>query len=426
MKKAYIAVAAALIILTAWLVISRIPAPEAIITFDGVRDTLVADLTCDAGSRTLRGTQTLTAVNRAGVTLDEILLRAPMSAFGGRTTVAHVMVNGESVPCSADPGDDTVLRIDRAWAADETIRIDMTVMLTYPRTDGAAILTLPQIALAEDGAWRTDAFDALSGRSYAAAMDVRVTVDGQIAAQLQGAREASFAVAPDAKPVSKDVGGVRVIVMGATWRETRRLLSAAENALHDLEKAGFAYPFASLRVASAQAEGDGLSLSGLVALSPQKDADVLRRQLTRLIAQQTFGTLVENDPWNAPWLSVSLASAAELLCYRMRAGQQAYEERFFGEVEIATRVTRPAGVTVGAGTAHFGSVSEMTQVLRDQGGAMLMGVAEAVGYEAFADALRAYAQACAHGFGSLDALCGALEAATGSDWRGYLTDELSL
>ena len=48
MKKAYIAVAAALIILTAWLVISRIPAPEAIITFDGVRDTLVADLTCDA------------------------------------------------------------------------------------------------------------------------------------------------------------------------------------------------------------------------------------------------------------------------------------------------------------------------------------------------------------------------------------------
>ena len=92
---------------------------------------------------------------------------------------------------------------------------------------------------------------------------------------------------------------------------------------------------------------------------------------------------------------------------------------------MGARLTRPAGVCVGAGTAHFGGETEMTQVLRDQGAAMLLGIEQAVGETAFLDALRLYVDQNAGGVGSLSALEEALLSVTGSDWSGYLEDELA-
>ena len=149
------------------------------------------------------------------------------------------------------------------------------------------------------------------------------------------------------------------------------------------------------------------------------------QRLTRLIARQTFGILVENDPYHAPWLSVSLASACELAAYRQRKGEAAYEERFVQTVEIASRLTRPHGVTVGASADRFGGDAEMTQVLRDQGGAMLMGIEQAVGQEAFAQALGQYARKNVGQIASQQELERALLESTGSAWDGYLEDELA-
>ena len=65
-------------------------------------------------------------------------------------------------------------------------------------------------------------------------------------------------------------------------------------------------------------------------------------------------------------------------------------------------------------TEHFGDDGEMTQVLRDQGAASLMGIDTAVGGEAFIRALQIYADENAGGTGSLEKLESALEQATGS------------
>ena len=92
---------------------------------------------------------------------------------------------------------------------------------------------------------------------------------------------------------------------------------------------------------------------------------------------------------------------------------------------MATRLTRPHGVTVGAGTDHFGGDAEMTQVLRDQGAAMMIGIEQAVGEEAFLDALQAYVRENAGGIADRAAMEAALDAATGSRWDGYLEDELT-
>ena len=73
------------------------------------RDFVRAVLDYDAGTRTLRGTQTLTLTNRTGETLEEIVLRAYMN---GRDD-ASVIVSGASIggePVSLTPIEYDILK----------------------------------------------------------------------------------------------------------------------------------------------------------------------------------------------------------------------------------------------------------------------------------------------------------------------------
>ena len=67
----------------------------------------------------------------------------------------------------------------------------------------------------------------------------------------------------------------------------------------------------------------------------------------------------------------------------------------------------------------------MTQVLRDQGAAMLLGIEQAVGGETFISALQIYIRDNAGGVVTVENLAAALREASGSSWDGYLTDGLS-
>ena len=423
---------------------------EPIAAQDG-RDFMQASLTYDPGTRTLRGTQTLTATNRGGEARTEAVLRLYMNGEAGASvSVSGVTVDGRSVSCSQEEDDPTVLRIPFDWAAGQTVEVGFTVMIKHAQTDAAALITLPALAVFEDGAWRTDAFDELADPSYAEAFDCTISLvspdeakaafggaliksrwetgvgETLYTAQMQGARDIAFALCKGGAVRQRQVDGVLVTAIAGGSATASALLARAQEALESLDKAGFAYPFATLAIVQADAGfEDGVIGSGFVALGRQSDKELFVQRLTRLIARQTFGILVENDPFNAPWLSVSLASACELAAYRQRKGEAAYEERFAQTVEIASRLTRPHGVTVGASADRFGGDAEMTQVLRDQGGAMLMGIAQAVGQEAFAQALMQYARENAGRIAAQQDLEHALLEVTGSAWDGYLDDELA-
>ena len=409
----------------AWLMQKK---PQEIVPLEPVsgRDFMQVSLTYDEGLRTLRGTQTLSAKNRSEADRDNIVLRLYMNGWEGcSAVVSGISVTGESAAYAQDADDPTVLTIGYPWKAQEEITIGWTVMITHAKAEDAAVITLPGIAMHENGAWRTDAYDDLAEPSYAGAFDYAIELDGRITAQMRMARDASFALNSGAAK-EKELLGVRIRALAQDSRTAKMLLEQAETALKSLNDAGIAYPYDALTIAQANTDReDGLALSGLIALEADADKEQLLRKITRLIAKQTFGIWIENDPWNAPWLSHTLASCAELLAYRERRGTAAYEERFFGELELSTRLTRPVGVTAGAGTAHFGSDSEMTQVLRDQGAAMLLGVEQAIGKDAFVTALTLYVQQCGGQTGSFEALQSALEQASGSSWAGYLTDMLS-
>ncbi len=423
------------------------------------RDSLLITAQATEDMRTLKGNMQLTTTNRTGGELTELVFRLYANGVReGSMVVSGVTIDGNAVSFATDADDPSVLRVPYALKSGDTVDVAFRFALTVPRgeseiarTDDSALLigALPMLAMWENGAWRTDAYDALAETSYAQPVDIQMALtvpekvnaafggawtdeqrngDGTktLTMQLEGARDISLAMRAGGSMRQAMSGDILVTALAENSRTAARLLEAACKALEAVESVGLAYPFPSLTVVQAQSgHEDGTIGTTLLAVDGTKKGDTLLQQLTRLCARQIFGVQVENDPWNAPWLSQTLASCVELLAYRGREGDAAYEKRFYSEVEVAMRLTRPHGVNVGASTEHFGDDSEMTQVLRDQGAASLMGIDTAVGGEAFIRALQIYADENAGGTGSLEKLESALERATGSAWDGYLSDMLA-
>ncbi len=423
------------------------------------RDSMLITAQATEDMRTLKGNMQLTTTNRTGGELTELVFRLYANGVRkGSMVVSEMTIDGKETSFAPDADDPSVLRVPYALKSGDMADISLHFALTIPRgeseiarTDDSALLigALPMPAMWENGAWRTDAYDALAETSYAQPVDIQMalTVPEKVKAafggawtaeqqngdgtktltmQLEGARDISLAMRAGGSMRQAMSGDILVTALAENSRTAARLLEAACKALEAVENVGLAYPFPSLTVVQAQSgHEDGTIGTALLAVDGTKKGDALLQQLTRLCARQIFGVQIENDPWNAPWLSQTLASCVELLAYRGREGDAAYEKRFYSEVEVAMRLTRPHGVNVGASTEHFGDDSEMTQVLRDQGAASLMGIDTAVGGEAFIRALQIYADENAGGTGSLEKLESALEQATGSAWDGYLSDMLA-
>ena len=423
------------------------------------RDSLLITAQATEDMRTLKGNMQLTTTNRTGGELTELVFRLYANGVReGSMVISEMTIDGKETSFAPDADDPSVLRVPYALKSGDMADISLHFALTIPRgeseiarTDDSALLigALPMPAMWENGAWRTDAYDALAETSYAQPVDIQMALtvpekvnaafggawtaeqrngDGTktLTMQLEGARDISLAMRAGGSMRQAMSGDILVTALAENSRTAARLLEAACKALEAVESVGLADPFPSLTVVQAQSgHEDGTIGTALLAVDGTKKGDALLQQLTRLCARQIFGVQVENDPWNAPWLSQTLASCVELLAYRGREGDAAYEKRFYSEVEVAMRLTRPHGVNVGASTEHFGDDSEMTQVLRDQGAASLMGIDTAVGGETFIRALQIYADENAGGTGSLEKLESALEQATGSAWDGYLSDMLA-
>lgn len=379
---------------------------------------------------TLKIEQTFYLTNRTGAALEEIVLRLYANASASSAVKSlEASINGDPVGAKIDEDDATLVTIARPWAKDEEIDLTLWTEIQTDLDEGIAVVALPVLASFRQGQWQTELFDPLAGRMDAPQMngysDIRYP-QGWKAVSADGARGLTLAVSKNACVRWREIGGVAVSAMADDVFAANRLLDCAKTALESLEAIGLSYPFASLSIADAQPIcADGDVYSGMIVLQSKGKKEELIQRMTRLIAAQTFGALVGNDAWNAPWLSRSLSSAAELIAYRHRKGQTAFQARFEEEIEIASRITRPYGVTVGADIRRFGGDAEMTQVLRDQGGAMLLGIEQAIGEEAFMAALRLYIEENAGGFADRAALERALETAGGGSWSGYLEDELN-
>ncbi len=405
--------------------------------------------------RTVKGDVLFKAENQTGERLSEVVLRGYANGeTPGALIVSSAAFDGQEVNVKQDEEDPTVFRIPCDWKNGEMAEIRWHFALTVPkdagvlsRGDDSALLVgaIPVPVMWENGAWRTDAWDALAEPSYAQAFDmtfslnlpkdIQAAMGGVLSvtdeengtktwtAQMHGARDLSFALVRGGVLRQKETEHVLISALGTDGGQAGKLLRSAEKAVEALSDLGI-YPGDALTVVRADSgKADGAIGSGLLVVSGEAEGEALDRQMIRLAARQVFGVQVENDPWEAPWLSQSLASVVELLSYRREKGEAAYEKRFYEEIEVSTRLTRPRGVNVGGGVKAFRDDEEITQVLRDQGAAGLLGIEQAVGEDAFVRALVRYANE--NDMGSLEALARALQEETGSDWTGYLADMLA-
>lgn len=457
MKKTVIALCLAVLVLAIiFWGIRKEPLLEHSIQMPQAGSVLTADAVVTQDLRTVKGDVHFRAENKTGQTLSEIVLRGYANGeTPGALLVSGATVNGQAADVKQDEDDPTVFRIPCTWQSGETAEISWHFALTVPknagtlsRDDDSALLVgaIPVPAMWEDGAWRTDLWDALAEPSYTRAFDMTFSLnlpkDIQAAmggvltgvednadgtrtwtAQMNGARDLSFALRRGGTFRQKETENVLISVLDADRGQAGKLLRSAEKAVKALKALGLNPGDALTIVQADTGKVDGMIGSGLLVVSGEAEGEALDRQMIRLAARQIFGVQVENDPWQAPWLSQSLASAVEMLCYRNEKGEAAYEERFYGEIEVSTRLTRPHGVNVGAGVQAFRDDEEMTQVIRDQGAAELLGIEQAAGGDTFVRALIRYVQD--NETGSFEALARALEAETGSDWSGYLADVLS-
>ena len=90
--------------------------------------------------------------------------------------VSGVTIDGNAASFAPDADDPSVLRVPHALKSGDTADVALRFALTIPRgeseiarTDDSALLigALPMPAMWENGAWRTDAYDALAETSYA-------------------------------------------------------------------------------------------------------------------------------------------------------------------------------------------------------------------------------------------------------------------
>ena len=152
---------------------------------DAARDFMSASLVYDAGTRTFRGTQTLRATNRTGEDLEEAVLRLMMNGADEESvSITNVTVNGESVRAQTDEEDPTVVRIPVSWASGATVELAWTLMIRHAKESTSSLITLPQMAVWEEGDWRTDAYDALCDAPFAQAFDYALSVNAADASPL--------------------------------------------------------------------------------------------------------------------------------------------------------------------------------------------------------------------------------------------------
>lgn len=249
------------------------------------RDSLLITAQATEDMRTLKGNMQLTTTNRTGGELTELVFRLYANGIReGSMVVSGVTIDGNAVSFATDAEDSSVLRVQHALKSGDMADVSLHFALTIPRgeseiarTDDSALLigALPMPAMWENGAWRTDAYDALAETSYAQPVDIQMALtvpekvnaafggawtaeqrngDGTktLTMQLEGARDISLAMRAGGSMRQAMSGDILVTALAENSRTAARLLEAACKALEAVESVGLAYPFPSLTVVQAQ------------------------------------------------------------------------------------------------------------------------------------------------------------------------------
>lgn len=188
--------------------------------------------------------------------------------------------------------------------------------------------------------------------------------------------------------------GVKLRVLANTASDAQAMLDSALPVMNWLEETFGAYPWPSLTIVETDYLYDGLAYPGVIQVSDSLTGPAQRKELDQAIvslcADQYFGCIVGNNPSGAPWLGESVSAFASLLYYEAKNGYDDYLVRLNRQVLAALQTTIPGGMTVDSEAERFNSRMEYEIVVTDRGTAVLHEMRQAMGEDAFMEALSTY------------------------------------
>ena len=382
---------------------------------DGERDAMTVSLEATEDLRTIKGEMRLTAANRTGGDLSEIVLRAYANAIQpGSVTLSDATVNGERASISADSDDPSVWRIETPWRAGETAEVCWRVSLIVPRgegeigrTDESALLigALPTPAMWENGAWREDAYCAVgdpfvsdcsnyevtlvapAGYVCAASAkpSVKTMADGRMRYTMQGdaMRDFAFALSASWQTAQKSVNGVTVTAYAGDQKAAGRAAGYAAEALKTYARLYGAYAYDQLTVCEVDFPLGGMEYPGLIFIGrdwmAESQADSLELMLAHETAHQWFYALVGSDQVTDAWQDEALCEYAMLRYAREKYGANAYENLRILRVDAPMREKINQTVTPGSPISYFGSLQTYATVVYGRGAALPLALDEMTG-----------------------------------------------
>ena len=421
------------------------------------------DLVLDADLSTLGGTLVLTYPNRTGQTLTELPLRLYPNAeyyAEGETSIASIEIDGQAVAPRFDESG-TVLFVDlpAPLLPGETLNASIAFTTVVPRNSIGSYGILnhdvagerfvladwyPVVAGRDETGWRlepptsqgdptfsaTGLFDVLvrvpDGYAVIASGDESILEDGSVRIASGPVREFAMVAATGLTSLSKDMGDTEVSVFVAPGHAAsgERMLDLATAALDYYNAAFGPYPFRELDFVEVPlALAYGVSWSGILFMNqsqlslPAESLAALDFTIMHELGHQWWGGTVGANSNDHTWMVEGLTNATAVLAHSAIQGPAAATSSLY------TWIVGPylnLLDSFGDGVADVSIFdqpvdSPLSTLAYGKGALGFLAIRNAIGNDAFLQALADYANAFRLGIAEPSDLLAAFEAASGQN-----------
>jgi hypothetical protein len=418
------------------------------------------DLMLDVAISTLSGTLDLTFPNQTGETLTELPLRLyPNAAYylEGETSISAIEIDGQNIPPRFDESG-TVLFLDlpAALSPGEILKaaIDFTTVIPRNSIGSYGILNhdlasdrfvladwYPVIAGRDETGWRlepptpqgdptfaaTGIFDVRlrvpAGYTVIATGDETVLDDGTVQIESGPVREFAMVIARGLTPISTLVGDTEVTVFATPNRiaNGERILEIAAAAL-DFYDAFGPYPFRELDFVEVPLSlAYGVSWSGILfinqgqfALPPEALAS-LDFTILHEIGHQWWGGTVGANSNDHTWMVEGLTNTTAVLAQAAIDGPAAASLDAWVVAPYLNLLDSSGDGVADVSIFDQPASAPLSTLAYGKGALGFLAIRNAIGADAFQQALASYAASFRLGIADPDDLLAAFESASGQD-----------
>ncbi len=405
------------------------------------------EITLLADSQALYVRQSTQITNNTGASLGRAVFSVYANAFRRESTLPYdnitlekafpdyyapsgidiisVTVNGERADWGIQGADEAFLRVECKLDDGETAEISFTytVLLSDNHAflgagdyDWRLVYFYPSLCPFQNGDYVTNSLTR-AGRSHfaeAADFDVKLYLPPDyypacagIASEkeasggyteytttLKNARDIAMCVSRKYHMYEAETkSGVHLRILGRDRGLMKRVQSAAEFALNELEALFGAYPRGEIVIAQSQSCVDEICASGLTVLgegASELSNDELRLLVYRAMAKQYLTDIVHPNPSYDAWLTDGLCEYMSLMLVYSNGGKQEFLKHMNARIAPSLNMTIPGGLYPNSDVARINTIADYDTLVRFRSSAVLDELRRVMGRDDFLKAVSDY------------------------------------